>query len=67
MLNDGKENLMRNLLALMILAVALGSGPVNAETAVRSNPIQEPAVRLLRRLCRLPAGERLRGDGEADP
>jgi hypothetical protein len=31
MLNDGKENLMRNLLALMILVVALGSGPANAE------------------------------------
>jgi hypothetical protein len=31
MLNDGKENLVRNLLALMILVVAFGSGSAEAE------------------------------------
>ena len=42
MLNDGKENLMRNLLALMILMVALGSGPAKAEEPYAATLYKNP-------------------------
>jgi len=42
MLNDWKENLMRNLLALMVLVAALGSGPAEAEQAYSATLYKNP-------------------------